>query len=242
MFNSMDKVINYINSNKEYKNIEVKYATASEYFKALSSKNFKFPMKQKDFFPYWAGPVNFWTGYFTSRPVFKRSLRQLDYLQRNIEFIFALSSVVLPSTPADEYNFQKIVKIREVQGVMQHHDAITGTMREAVLNDYVASVTDSFRSVSTLVSEYTSKFMEHHSGVSLKYQHTPETSFPIPSNDGTARIITLFNSLPWETTEFYNFVVDDPSIRIILPNVRLPFINLLHQFQFPFFFSPMSSL
>ena len=44
--------------------------------------------------PYWAGPVNWWTGYFTSFPAFKRSLRRQDALLRAAESAHAMARLM----------------------------------------------------------------------------------------------------------------------------------------------------
>ncbi len=51
-----------------------------------------------DHLPYQAGPVNWWSGYFTSRPALKRSCRALDAIIRaaNTALILARASGAIP--------------------------------------------------------------------------------------------------------------------------------------------------
>lgn len=64
------------------KNFRFFYSTVDEYFlalkKAQEKKQFKWPSHSGDFFPYngvYAG--SYWSGYYTSRPNFKKLIR--DY-------------------------------------------------------------------------------------------------------------------------------------------------------------------
>ena len=66
----------------EAKNFRFKFSTVDEYFTALwkSKEQYKieFPTHSGDFIPYNGVYVGtYWTGYFTSRPNFKRLVR--DY-------------------------------------------------------------------------------------------------------------------------------------------------------------------
>jgi len=85
MFSNMDRIINEVNSNIAQYGVKLRYATPVEYFDQLNRLNVAFPTKNKDFFPYHAGPVNWWTGYYTSRPAFKKMLRDADHIQRVAE-------------------------------------------------------------------------------------------------------------------------------------------------------------
>jgi hypothetical protein len=66
----MDRMINYINA-KYGDKYRLKYSTPSEYIAAVSKHNVKWPIKYDDGFPYSDKGNSYWTGYFTSRPVFK---------------------------------------------------------------------------------------------------------------------------------------------------------------------------
>ena len=71
----MDGMIDYMNRKHSDKYI-FKYSTPSEYVKAVSKHNVKWPTKYDDGFPYSDKANSYWTGYFTSRPVFKEFVRK----------------------------------------------------------------------------------------------------------------------------------------------------------------------
>lgn len=67
-FMNMDRLVNYIQSNKERFNVNIKYSTVSKYVSAVNALNISsYQTKTDDFFPYASDASDFWTGYFTSR-------------------------------------------------------------------------------------------------------------------------------------------------------------------------------
>ncbi|KAK9731131.1 Glycosyl hydrolases family 38 C-terminal beta sandwich domain [Popillia japonica] len=137
-FTNMDKLIAGF---KKYRpDINVLYSTPSCYLKAVNEegriKNIKFQLKTDDFFPYASGIHSYWTGYFTSRPNSKRFERQGNNLLQ----------VMKQTTSFAKYghnlNFENnLIPLKEVMGIMQHHDAITGTEKQHVAQDYVRLLT-----------------------------------------------------------------------------------------------------
>jgi len=57
-----------------------KYSTPSDYVDAIHKYNISWPTKQDDMFPYSSSPVDFWTGYYTSRPNSKEYIRSASSL------------------------------------------------------------------------------------------------------------------------------------------------------------------
>lgn len=68
-FKNMDKLIKYVR--QLHPEVHVLYSTPSCYLKALNDQGLKWPIKEDDFFPYASDPHSYWTGYFTSRFVWK---------------------------------------------------------------------------------------------------------------------------------------------------------------------------
>lgn len=114
------------------KRIKVLYSTPSCYTKAVNdyvnSNNQLLELKTDDFFPYADGPNTYWTGYFTSRPASKHFERQANNL---LQVIKQLGANVQAS-----YYDKQITTLKEAVGVMQHHDAITGTEKQHVAKNY----------------------------------------------------------------------------------------------------------
>eukprot|EP00054_Salpingoeca_dolichothecata_P017199 m.102565 g.102565 ORF g.102565 m.102565 type:complete len:992 (-) comp22348_c0_seq1:81-3056(-) len=133
-YKNMDKIIKYVNAAG---NINVRYSTPSDYTKALHDTNVSLPIKTDDYMPYASAPHEYWSGYFTSRAALKgyiryssalfTAARQLDFLSRFVH-----------KAPSSEGN---LVDLAEGMGLTQHHDAVTGTERQRVANDYSRRLT-----------------------------------------------------------------------------------------------------
>ncbi len=74
------------------------------------------------------GPSNYWTGYYTSRSGFKFHERQSNALLQAAKQVNALSG--------DERFEEGISSLAQAMGISQHHDAVTGTAKAAVDDDY----------------------------------------------------------------------------------------------------------
>ncbi|CAI5998616.1 unnamed protein product [Closterium sp. NIES-65] len=76
-FRNMDKLIHYVNRDGR---VNAFYSTPSIYVDAKHRANESWPVKTGDFFPYADCPHCYWTGYFSSRPAFKRYVRHCSAL------------------------------------------------------------------------------------------------------------------------------------------------------------------
>lgn len=130
-FKNLDKLIRYTNARQANGSmINVFYSTPSCYLKALHDADITWPTKSDDFFPYASDPHAYWTGYFTSRPTSKRFERVGNHFLQVCKQLTALA-------PTKESHFMPHLNaLRGAMGVMQHHDAITGTEKQHVANDY----------------------------------------------------------------------------------------------------------
>ncbi|CAF3703099.1 unnamed protein product [Rotaria sordida] len=109
-------------------NVNVFYSTPSCYLYALNKANKQWTSKTDDFFPYATHSHGFWTGYFTSRATFKGYERYSNNILQVTRQLNAFSQSNRRNT---------IFYLSEAMGVVQHHDAISGTERQHVADDYV---------------------------------------------------------------------------------------------------------
>ena len=137
-YRSTDMLIDYINSHTAEWGVHARYSTPSEYLASIraatnrSEANPKtpkahgpitFPVKHAgtSFFPY-----NGWSGFFTSRPVLKGLSRQTHAALHAAESLYALHGrKARDGLSAGMWGL--LEEARRNAGIIQHHDAITGT-------------------------------------------------------------------------------------------------------------------
>ncbi|XP_034666350.1 lysosomal alpha-mannosidase [Drosophila subobscura] len=130
-FKNMDKLIKYVNNRQmEGSKFNVFYSTPSCYLNELHQLLQSWPNKTEDFFPYSSDTHSYWTGYFTSRPTQKRFERDGNHFLQTVKQLSTLANL----TSAE--HIKALSNLRQAMGVMQHHDAITGTEKQAVAHDY----------------------------------------------------------------------------------------------------------
>ncbi|XP_053557510.1 alpha-mannosidase 2 [Bombina bombina] len=147
-YQNYQKLFDYMNSHPEF-NVKAQFGILSDYFDALRKAgeidNPKspplFPTLSGDFFTYADRDDHYWSGYFTSRPFYKRLERVIESHLRSAEILYSLAMVQtqksnkLKTFPSEEH-YKLLTEARRNLGLFQHHDAITGTSKDWVAVDY----------------------------------------------------------------------------------------------------------
>lgn len=88
-------------------------------------------------FPYADDPQDYWTGYFTSRANAKGYIRDGQSLLHASNKLITRRMIDNKATPAEVAGYLNAKEeLLDVMGVLQHHDAITGTAKQHVADDY----------------------------------------------------------------------------------------------------------
>ncbi|KAH8282797.1 hypothetical protein KR054_009895 [Drosophila jambulina] len=217
-YKNLDKLIKYANERQvNGSKINLLYSTPSCYLKSLHDAGITWPEKSDDFFPYASDPHAYWTGYFTSRPTLKRFERDGNHFLQVCKQLSALA----PKKAAEfgpHLNF-----MRETLGIMQHHDAITGTEKEKVALDYAKRLSVSFRACGATTRNVLNQLstpgsvLEEGAKYKLDMKTCPLlniTSCPV-SEENDRFTVTLYNPLAHVVSEYVRIPVPDTNYKII---------------------------
>ncbi|KAH9290652.1 hypothetical protein KI387_034769 [Taxus chinensis] len=174
-FRNYQLLFDYINSHPELK-AEAKFGTLEDYFRTLREEAKMafaeevdasvvpgFPTLSGDFFTYADRNKDYWSGYYVSRPFFKAVDRVLEETLRAAEILFAfvLSSchksqcVQFPLAFTD-----KLIAARRNLALFQHHDGVTGTAKNHVVQDYGTRMHSSLQDLQNIMAKCVQALLE----------------------------------------------------------------------------------
>jgi hypothetical protein len=131
----MDNMIEYMNK-VHGDRYEFRYSTPSDYVDAVSKHDVKWPTKYDDMFPYSDNPYAYWTGYFTARPNDKEQIRRASSWFHASSQLFSQQPIQGPGNKLTDDVLSATDAMHDVMGIVQHHDAVSGTARQRVADDY----------------------------------------------------------------------------------------------------------
>lgn len=228
-YQNYQKIFDYINGNPRL-NAHAQFGTLSDYFNALHEEKAinEFPTLSGDFFTYADRENHYWSGYFTSRPFYKRMDRVLMSYLRAAE--------VLLSLLARENNQLKIIHhlnlnltdARSNLSLFQHHDGITGTAKNHVVQDYAARMLSSIHKCQHVIqlsayallnngkaTEYTGKeiffSIDEHQKVPYDLAEGIVLTFP---SGVTSRKVFVFNPLTSNRVEVVSIRVENKLVQV----------------------------
>uniref|UniRef100_A0A8D0H1C9 Alpha-mannosidase n=1 Tax=Sphenodon punctatus TaxID=8508 RepID=A0A8D0H1C9_SPHPU len=202
-YQNYQKLFDYMNSHPEL-HVKAQFGTLSDYFEALrkidnldeKKSNSVFPVLSGDFFTYADRYHHYWSGYFTSRPFYKRLDRVLESYLRAAEILYSLALVQskksekLNAFPSVDY-YKLLTEARKNLGLFQHHDAITGTSKDWVVVDYGTRLFHSLMNLKKVIVDYAYILILKDKEA---YSYSPSTSLLKMDDDQTSQ-----DSLPRKT-------------------------------------------
>ncbi|XP_010929675.1 alpha-mannosidase At3g26720 [Elaeis guineensis] len=211
-FRQLDKFIHYVNKDGR---VNALYSTPSIYTDAKYAANESWPLKTDDFFPYADDPNAYWTGYFTSRPALKGYVRTMSayYLAaRQLEFLKGRNS----SGPTTD-------SLADALAIAQHHDAVTGTEKQHVANDYAKRLSIGYAEAEKLVESSLACLTSPDSKSGcykpvVKFKQCPllNISYCPPSeldlSTGKSLVVLVYNSLGWKREDVIRIPVISESV------------------------------
>ncbi|KAH9608357.1 hypothetical protein KSS87_017812 [Heliosperma pusillum] len=211
-FKQMDKLIHYVNKDER---VNALYSTPSAYVDAKYAANETWPLKSHDYFPYADRDNAYWTGFFTSRPAFKRYVRSLSgyyVAARQLEYL-------IRRNPAGPNTFS----LGDALGIAQHHDAVSGTAQQHTTNDYTRRLAAGASEAETVTNSALGCLLgaksKTHCNTSiinfdqcqlLNISYCPSTEQAIPT--GQSLVVVAYNPLGWNRTDVIRIPVDDANL------------------------------
>ncbi|KAJ0988739.1 hypothetical protein J5N97_007095 [Dioscorea zingiberensis] len=211
-FRQLDKFIHYVNKDGR---VNALYSTPSLYTDAKYAAKELWPLKTDDFFPYADNPNAYWTGYFSSRPALKGYVRMMSgyYLAaRQLEFFRGRNN-----------SGHTTDSLADALAIAQHHDAVSGTEKQHVANDYAKRLAIGYAEAEKLVSSSLACLTEsiQNSGCSnpkVKLEQCPllNVSYCPPSeadlSGGKSLVVLVYNSLGWKREDVVRIPVSSEYV------------------------------
>ena len=151
-YENYKKLMDHINKNPIlYNKTQISFGTLNDYFNEVHQRMNKinennYPTLFGDFMPYADVYVDskphYWTGYYTTRPFWKALSRELQHYLRSAEVFYTLARNLVRQkknhrmTERLNKDYDNLSTARRYLALFQHHDAITGTSKEYVMEDY----------------------------------------------------------------------------------------------------------
>ncbi|CAJ0959170.1 unnamed protein product, partial [Mesorhabditis belari] len=211
-FDNLQPLFDEINKGDD---VKIRFGTFNDYFTAQEKwykDKKKTPAKiAGDFFPYQCAMGTYWTGYFTTRPFYKRQGRLLHSTIHAVDSFLVLKWSSISPVERKEY-VNTMTKARRVLLLFQHHDAITGTSKKSVMKDYSIQLFNALTSVNELLKKLQDDFQVIQKPT--EYNQTLSTAV-LKVYTGKPLTISVFNQLPYQRAEVLTLRVSEPDVAIM---------------------------
>ncbi|CAH9136928.1 unnamed protein product [Cuscuta epithymum] len=247
-FRNYQLLLDYINSDPDL-NAEAKFGTLEDYFRTLREEadrvNYSrpneigcieiggFPSLSGDFFTYADRQQDYWSGYYVSRPFFKAVDCVLEQTLCGAEMmmVFLFGHCQKPQCERLPTGFSyKLAAARRNLALFQHHDGVTGTAKDHVVNDYGVRMHIALQDLQIFMSKAVEVLLgiRHEKNepnpsqfeaaqVRSKYDAQPVHK-AMSAHEGTVQTVVIFNPLEQTRHEVVMVIVDRPEVTILDSN------------------------
>src|SRR3990167_7991518 len=200
-----DQILSAMACNNEtgpFAGIDVQVKTVQEHLEIVKAENKEYPLDNlTDGYPLvnsiWGRFDSVWTGFFTTKPHLKRMIKLAGELHRSIIATHTMYSVQDPAVERKLHPlYEKLQDVRFELGILQHHDAITGTCQLHVSEDYLQRILGISQSLDKLFADLTQQSL----GVQLLGFSLNNTAL-IEVNQ-TESTFSVFNYQPFPRSRF----------------------------------------
>lgn len=227
----LDEIIDSLNANSSETNVTFQYSTPSLWAKALALEATSYnPRPAWDMLPLVGNEFPYWTGYYTSRPEFKKIYHDGSAFFRSSSMLHALAR--------DDRTWfggiAKLLTLWRAVGLVQHHDIITGDCYDLVAEDNALRITTGVINSATVATSAIA-LLTGADGNDVGTACTNFTISPCPAfvaglESRTPSTLSLFNPLSWNRSEPISILsptsyvtVTDAATGAVVPSQVAPF-------------------
>ena len=192
------KIMDYLNDNVQ--GVQIQFGTLSGYFNAVRGK-FKPPVLKGSFFTYADRDEDYWSGYFTSR-VFDKAL------DRKLEQVLYAASAMGASA-------EEMREPRRSLSLFQHHDGVTGTAKDHVVEDYARYMRNAIDTVQKWMSSQVQTRAENESLRSCWKSKAPRSLGHFACD--VSQPTFVFNPLPVDQSCGETIIPPHETVQAMLP-------------------------
>jgi len=187
-YTNYQKIFDYINENVPGVNIQ--FGTLSDYFRAARGTfQGPVPVLKGSFFTYSDVDQDYWSGYFTSR-VFDKAL------DRQLERILYAAESMSGATRGE------LQVPRRALSLFQHHDGVTGTAKNKVVQDYAQRMYDAIDFTQNWIRQDSEAYLVALVGLDLPAIHpcwvSTEPREMLQNFCDESSTVAVYNPLPTE--------------------------------------------
>jgi alpha-mannosidase II len=201
---NFEKLFEYINNEPSF-NVEAKFGTLQEYFDSVRHEKSgvaQFPSLSGDFFTYADRDDHYWSGYFTSRPYYKRMDRVLMNYLRTAEMLHSWHQWDA-STEFDK----RLQDARRALAIFQHHDGVTGTAKDYVMKDYDRMMIEGIKNSKFVIQQAVYRLLTepniYHPDYSYTYFNIDD-SRSAANDDSSRSVIIIGDEIPFKYVVIHN--------------------------------------
>lgn len=223
--------------------VQARFGTLADYFEALhrhlDSTQERLPAVGGDFFTYADRDDHYWSGYYTSRPFYKRQDRHLETALRGAEILFSLAMAEARRFYGDRGAFPgaelfgHLTTGRRNLALFQHHDAVTGTAKDAVVRDYGERLRLSIQNLRQVIQSSAHFLLLSDKSRFDQSQALLQTDEFISAQDALPqkttiklshepRLVVVYNPLEQRRTTVVTVTVDTPHAAVVEAETNRP--------------------
>ena len=208
-YDSLDKIID--NLNKKYPDqFHLFYSTPTRYIEAVHSANLTWQVKTDDFFPYADCPFCYWTGYFTSRPALKGYVRTMNSFLQTCKHMEVFSDGPPKNATSD--------KLAKAMGVAQHHDAVSGTEKQHVADDYAMRLHIGEIECRNVVNYSLNKLVDKSGSSQVNWEFCEYVNISVcPASESNSFDVLIYNPLARNQSTVITVPVQSSKVSVFSP-------------------------